>query len=113
MQGTSQTRIGELDSLSNYYATRMVVWAELLTVLRVQADRVFKHVRRSQQNPQGGRLEKEMPVSAANVMLVCSACGELARTGVRYLDDGSKERFCKKCSKGNGQIAPPKTAYAK
>ena len=76
-------------------------------------NRVFKHVSRSQKNPQGGRLQKEMPLYASSVMLVCTACGEIARTGRRYLDDGSKERFCKKCGKGNGQIAPPKTAYAK
>ena len=28
------------------------------------AGRVWKHVRRSQKNPQGGRLNKEMPISA-------------------------------------------------
>lgn len=76
-------------------------------------NRVFKHVRRSQKNPQGGRLSMEMPISVSNVLLVCEACGAAARTGARYLDDGSKERFCKKCGAGNGQIAPPKAAYAK
>ena len=34
------------------------------------AGRVWKHVRRSQKNPQGGRLNKEMPISVSNVMLV-------------------------------------------
>ena len=75
-------------------------------------NRVYKHVRRSQRNPQGGRLSKEMPVQLSNVLLVCEACGKPTRTGVRYLDDGSKERWCKKCGKGD-QIAPPKAAYAK
>ena len=74
---------------------------------------VFKHVRRSQKNPQGGRLQKEMPMAASNLMLVCPSCGEAARTGVRFLDDGSKERFCKKCSAAAGQVAPPRAAYAK
>lgn len=74
---------------------------------------VFKHVRRSQKNPQGGRLQKEMPMAASNLMLVCPSCGEAARTGTRYLDDGSKERFCKKCGAAAGQIAPPRAAYAK
>ena len=27
---------------------------------------VYKHVRRSQRNPQGGRLSKEMPIQASN-----------------------------------------------
>ena len=43
-------------------------------------NRVYKHVRRSQKNPQGGRLSKEMPIQASNVMLVCSKCGQAART---------------------------------
>ena len=33
-------------------------------------NRVYKHVRRSQRNPQGGRLSKEMPVQISNVLLV-------------------------------------------
>jgi len=76
-------------------------------------NRVYKHVRRSQKNPQGGRLSKEMPVSVSNVLLICEACGAAARLGARYLDNGSKERYCKKCGAGNGQVAPPKARYAK
>ena len=34
-------------------------------------NRVYKHMRRSQRNPQGGRLSKEMPIQISNVMLVC------------------------------------------
>ncbi len=73
-------------------------------------NRVYKHVRRSQRNPQGGRLSKEMPVDISNVMLICPACGAAARTGARFAKDGSKERYCKKCGAGIGQIAPPKAA---
>jgi large subunit ribosomal protein L24 len=76
-------------------------------------NRVYKHVRRSQKNPQGGRLSMEMPVQASNVLLICGKCGAATRLGARYLPDGSKERFCKKCGAGNGQIAPPKARYAK
>ena len=76
-------------------------------------NRIYKHVRRSQKNPQGGRLSKEMPISIANVRLVCESCGQATRTGTRYLDNGSKERFCKKCSAGIGQIAPARRAYTK
>ena len=76
-------------------------------------NRVYKHVRRGQKNPQGGRLSKEMPVFACNVQLVCEGCGAGVRLGVRYLDDGAKERYCKKCGAGNGQVAQPKARYAK
>jgi large subunit ribosomal protein L24 len=71
-------------------------------------NRVYKHVRRSQRNPQGGRLSKEMPVQISNVLLVCSRCNTASRTGARIQPDGSKERFCKNCGAGIGQIAPPK-----
>ncbi|MBN1394280.1 MAG: 50S ribosomal protein L24 [Pirellulales bacterium] len=71
-------------------------------------NRAYKHVRRSQKNPQGGRLSKEMPISASNVQLVCAACGAAARFGVRYLNNGAKERYCKKCGAEGGQISPPK-----
>jgi large subunit ribosomal protein L24 len=76
-------------------------------------NRVYKHVRRSQKNPQGGRLSLEMPVSVSNVLLVCGACGAAVRLGARRLPDGSKERYCKKCGAGNGIIAPAKTKFAK
>ncbi|MEQ8790034.1 MAG: 50S ribosomal protein L24 [Pirellulaceae bacterium] len=82
-------------------------------VLVEGVNRVYKHVRRSQRNPQGGRLSKEMPVQISNVKLVCTSCGKAAKTGNRYLADGSKERFCKKCGASQGQIAPAKAAYAK
>ena len=76
-------------------------------------NRVYKHVRRSQRNPQGGRLSMEMPISASNVQLICSACGASARIGARHLADGSKERYCKKCGAGNGIVSPAKAKYAK
>jgi large subunit ribosomal protein L24 len=76
-------------------------------------NKALKHVRRSQRNPQGGRLSKEMPIRLSKVMLVCSACNAATRTGVRILDDGSKVRFCKKCKAAIGQIAPPKKTPVK
>jgi len=76
-------------------------------------NRVYKHVRRSQRNPQGGRLSKEMPIQISNVLLVCGSCGKATRSGARFLADGSKERYCKKCGKTMGQIAPPREAHAK
>ena len=44
-------------------------------------NRTYKHVRRSQKNPQGGRLSKEMPISISNVKLICESCGQATRTG--------------------------------
>ena len=75
-------------------------------------NRVYKHVRRSQRNPQGGRLSKEMPVQMSNVLLVCPKCNRGVRTGSRFLKDGSKERFCRKCGEALGAIAPAPKARA-
>lgn len=83
------------------------------TVVVEGISRVFKHVKRSQKNPQGGRLSKEMPIQLCNVQLVCGKCSEASRTGARYLDDGSKERYCKSCGSSISVIAPARKAYAK
>jgi large subunit ribosomal protein L24 len=74
--------------------------------------KVWKHVRKSQKNPQGGRLNKEMPISANNVMVVDPKSGKPTRIGVRYLADGSKERFAKKSGVSLGKIAPADPKYA-
>ena len=42
-------------------------------------NKVYKHLKPSRRNPQGGRLSKEMPISASNVLLFCPTC----RRGVR------------------------------
>ncbi len=76
-------------------------------------NRVYKHVKRSQKNPQGGRLSKEMPVHISNVLLICESCGKATRVGARYADDGSKQRFCKQCGASLGLLAPAKATYAK
>lgn len=83
------------------------------TVIVEGVNRVYKHVRRSQKNPQGGRLSKEMPIQIANVMLICPQTNKPTRVGVRYLADGSKERYSKRSGAAMGQVAPPRKAYAK
>ncbi len=74
--------------------------------------RVWKHVRRSQKNPQGGRLNKEMPIDISNVALICPETGKPTRVGVRYLPDGSKERFAKRSGASLGVVSPPRSAHA-
>ena len=74
---------------------------------------VYKHVRPSQRNPQGGRLHKEMPIDASNVMVLCPKTNKPTRIGFRFLDDGSKERFAKVSGSTLGVVSPPKQAHAK
>ncbi len=48
-------------------------------------------------NVQGGVMEKEAPIQAANVMLYCTECGQGVRVRARRHDDGTSDRFCSKC----------------
>ncbi len=77
-------------------------------------NRVLKHVRRGHpKSPQGGRLSLEKPIDVSNVQLYCGACGKGTRVGYRFADDGSKERFCRKCNAQISRISPPKASRAK
>jgi len=58
-------------------------------------NRVYKHVRRSQKNPQGGRLSKEMPIDVSNVKLITAPGAKASRIGYRFNDSGNKERYAK------------------
>lgn len=75
-------------------------------------NRVYRHIRRSQKNPQGGRLSKEMPIDASNVLLVCTACGKATRLGSRATSDGGKERYCRSCGAEQGSLRRPKAPAA-
>jgi large subunit ribosomal protein L24 len=76
-------------------------------------NRVYKHLKPSRQNPQGGRLSKEMPIAVSNVLLYCSTCRRGVRVGRRYMDDGRKERYCKKCGNNLGFLSKARPRYAR
>jgi large subunit ribosomal protein L24 len=76
-------------------------------------NRVYKHMKPSRGNPQGGRLSKEMPIDVSNVQLYCPTCKRGVRVGHRYDPaDGHKERFCKKCKAGLGVLSKARPVYA-
>jgi large subunit ribosomal protein L24 len=77
------------------------------------ANRVYKHVKPSQRNRQGGRLSKEMPMAISKVMLIDPQTNEATRVGVRYLADGSKELYAKKSGAAIRRLSKPREAYAK
>jgi len=45
---------------------------------------------------QGGIIDKDMPIDASNVMIVCAECGP-TRIGIRIDEDGNRYRVCRKC----------------
>ena len=56
----------------------------------------YRHVRRSQQNPQGGRVRRESPVHISNVMMVDPEQNVPTRVGRKAGEDGRMERFARK-----------------
>lgn len=63
---------------------------------------VRKHVRPSQKNPRGGRLEKEAPIHISNVLPLCENAdckGHRLGSRVRFVvgADGKKARVCARC----------------
>ncbi len=66
--------------------------------------RVYRHLRPSRQHPQGGRIQKEMPIDISNVMPVDPKTNLPTRVGFRTNADGSKERFARKSDEPLGTV---------
>jgi large subunit ribosomal protein L24 len=68
------------------------------TVIVEHANIIKRHTRPNpSKNIKGGIVEKEGPINASNVMIVCSSCGKHTRIGHNVLPDGNKVRVCKRC----------------
>lgn len=55
-----------------------------------------KHVKPRRAGEEGGIIASEFPISSSKVNVVCPKCGKATRIGY-ILEDGKKERICKKC----------------
>ena len=67
---------------------------------------VTRHIKPRKQGQPGGRIEKEGPIRASNVMLVCPKCDKPTRIAHKLKEveiSGEKKqksvRVCKKCGK--------------
>lgn len=56
-----------------------------------------QHARATGQARQAGIIEREEPIHASDVMLVCGKCNRPVKVGYRNLADGKKVRFCRSC----------------
>lgn len=56
-----------------------------------------KHVKPGQRARQAGIIDIEAPIQFANLALVCDKCNRATRAGFRFLEDGTRARYCKKC----------------
>src|SRR5579884_3566907 len=57
-------------------------------------NRVWKHVRPNQRNPQGGRIQKDAPIHLSNVMPLDPSTGKGTRVKFEHRD-GNKHRVAK------------------
>jgi large subunit ribosomal protein L24 len=57
-----------------------------------------KHQRQTRARVKGGIIDKDMPMNASAVALVCSKDGP-TRVGYRFDDDGTKHRVCRICGR--------------
>jgi len=60
---------------------------------------VKRHTRPSPKNQSGGILEKEAPINASSVMVVCSKCGQPTRIKRRPIKEEGRQHFTRACVK--------------
>jgi len=58
---------------------------------------VRKHQKPIDATQPGQMIDREAPIHISNLKLVCPECAETVRTGVKFLEDNTKVRVCKKC----------------
>jgi len=81
--------VGKSGKVLDVDAVKGRAWVEGLNLVK-------KTLRKSQQNPQGGIVEKEGPLPLAKLMLFCPECKRGVR--IRRVKEGSQwVRKCKRC----------------
>lgn len=67
-------------------------------ILVEKINMVKRHSKPTNQNRQGGIIEKEMPIQSSNAMVMCNKCVSPVRIKMQRLEDGKKVRVCVKCN---------------
>lgn len=57
---------------------------------------IKRHTKPSLKAPQGGIIQKEMPIDVSKVMLICPNCNKPTRIAHKIID-GKNTRICKHC----------------
>ena len=58
---------------------------------------IKRHTKPTEMNQQGQIVEREAPIHVSNLLLICPECTKTGRIGRKFLEDGTKVRFCKSC----------------
>ena len=73
-------------------------------VLVQGVNRVYRHLRPSRRHPQGGRIQKEMPIDISNVLPVDPKTNQPTRVGFRTTSNGARERVAKRSGESLGAV---------
>jgi len=87
MSGKDRGRRGEV--------RQVITRSDRLVVTGVNM--VKKHRRAQTMTEASEIVEMEASIHVSNVRLVCRSCDAAVRVGFRFLEDGRKVRFCKRC----------------
>ncbi|MCD6255093.1 MAG: 50S ribosomal protein L24 [Deltaproteobacteria bacterium] len=81
---------GKIGKILKVFPKKQLVIVEKVNVVK-------RHARPSPTTGKGGIIEKEAPIHISNVMIMCDKCMKPVRVGHKFLEDGRKVRYCKKC----------------
>ena len=77
------------------------------TVVVQGVRRVYRHLKPSRRHPQGGRIQKEMPINISNVLPLDPKTNQPTRAGFEVDEDGSKRRVARKSGESLGVVRKP------
>ena len=66
-----------------------------------------KHIKKTAQKP-GEKIQFEAPLHVSNVKVICPSCSKRTRVGYHKLENGKKQRICKKCNETLDKITKSK-----
>lgn len=75
----------------------IAVYPDTNRVIVEKLNVVKRHTRPNQQLRQGGIVEKESPISLANVKLICPKCDKPSTIARQAQGDGKRSRVCHTC----------------
>jgi large subunit ribosomal protein L24 len=67
-------------------------------ILIEKLNMIKRHTRPNQQMRQGAIVEKESPISASNVRLICAKCDKPTTVSRQAQGEGPRVRICRECN---------------
>ena len=73
------------------------VFPEKERALVERINMVKRHTKPTEMNQQGQIVHREASIHVSNLQLICPECTKTGKVGKKFLEDGTKVRFCKSC----------------